>query len=158
MSEQTITVRDYRQADAMPTLRCFQRAVRGTASHDYDPEQIESWVAVDVEAWGCRRASAETLVADRDGQLVGFTDVNHDGYIDMMFVDPDAARTGVASALLNHTIDLVRRRGGRELTVQASITARLFFERHGFTVTSEQRVELRGSELTNYRMRRALHE
>ena len=158
MTEQTSTLRPYVPTDAAATLRCFQRAVRDTASRDYNPEQIESWAAVDVEAWGRRRASTETWVADRDGQLVGFTDVNHDGYIDMMFVDPDVARTGVASALLNNTIDLVRRRGGRELTVQASITARLFFERHGFSVTSEQRVELRGSELTNYRMRRALHE
>jgi len=156
MSEQTITVRPYDPADAMATLHCFQRAVRGTASHDYAPEQIESWVAVDVDAWGRRRASVETRVAERDGQLVGFTDVDHDGYIDMMFVDPDAARTGVASALLNHTTDLVRRRGGTELTVQASITARPFFERHDFVVTAEQRVELRGSVLTNYRMRREL--
>jgi putative acetyltransferase len=156
MSDETITVRAYEPSDAMATLRCFQRAVRGTASHDYTPEQIESWVAVDVDAWGRRRASVETRVAERDGQLVGFTDVDHDGYIDMMFVDPDAARIGVASALLDHTIDAMRRRGGTELTVQASITARPFFERHDFVVTAEQRVELRGSVLTNYRMRRAL--
>ena len=158
MSEQTITVRAYRTADALPTLRCFQRAVRGTASRDYDARQIESWAAVDVEAWGRRRASVETWVAERDGHLVGFTDIDDDGYIDMMFADPDAARVGVASALLENTVDLVGRRGGTELTVQASITARPFFERHGFVVTAEQQVELRGSLLANFRMRRTLGE
>ena len=156
MTEQKISLRRYAPADAAATLRCFERAVRGTASRDYDPGQIEAWAAVDVEAWRHRRESVETWVAERDGRLVGFTDLDAEGYIDMMFVDPDAARTGVASALLNHTTDLVRRRGGTELTVQASITARPFFERHDFVVTAEQRVELRGSVLTNYRMRREL--
>jgi putative acetyltransferase len=153
MTEQTITLRRYTPADAAATLRCFERAVRGTASRDYGPAQIEAWAAVDVGAWGQRRESVETWIAERDGRLVGFSDIDADGYIDMLFVDPDAGRTGVASALLTHLISLARDRP--ELTVHASITARPFFERHGFEVTAEQRVELRGSVLANYRMRRA---
>ena len=156
MTEQKISLRRYAPADAAASLRCFERAVRGTASRDYDPGQIEAWAAVDVEAWGHRRESVETWVAERDGRLVGFTDLDAEGYIDMMFVDPDAARTGVASALLGHLLEVARARNRRKMTVHASITARPFFERHGFEVTAEQRVALRGSVLTNYRMRRAL--
>ncbi len=158
MAEHPITLRRYASTDAAATLRCFQRAVRGTASRDYDPEQIESWAPreVDLDAWGNRRASVDTWVAERDGEPVGFTDVDDDGYIDMMFVDPDAARNGVASALVQHVVDIVNARGGAELSTNASITARPFFERHGFHVVTEQRVERRGSVLTNYRMRRVL--
>jgi putative acetyltransferase len=156
MTEQTITVRRYLPSDAAATLRCFQRAVRGTASRDYDHRQIESWADVDVDAWGRRRADVDTWVAERDGELVGFTDNDDDGYIDMMFVDPDAARTGVASELLGHLVEFASARGSAELTVHASITARPFFERHRFVVDAEQNVELRGSVLTNYRMRRQL--
>jgi len=153
MGEQTTTVRRYTPDDAAATLGCFQRAVRGTASRDYDARQVESWAAVDAAAWGRRRASADTWVAERDGQLVGFGDVDDEGYIDMMFVDPDAGRVGVASAILEHLLTLATSRGLAQLTVHASITARPFFERHGFVVTAEQRVELRGSVLTNFRMR-----
>ncbi|WP_188509359.1 GNAT family N-acetyltransferase [Conyzicola nivalis] len=158
MAEHELHLRRYVPTDAAATLRCFQRAVRGTASRDYDPEQIESWAPgdVDLDAWGRRRASAETWVAERDGEPVGFTDVDDDGYIDMMFVDPDAARTGVASALLQRIVDLANARGCAELSTNASITARPFFERHGFQIVAEQRVERRGSVLTNYRMRRPL--
>ena len=158
MSEQSTTLRRYAPHDAAATLRCFQRAVRETASRDYDPSQIASWAPsdVDVDKWGSRRATAETWIAERDGQVVGFADVGADGYIDMMFVDPDAARSGVASALLRHLVSLVRSRGGAQLNVNASITARPLFEHHGFTVAAEQRVERNGSVLTNYRMLRDL--
>ena len=154
MSEQTTTLRRYSTHDAAATLQCFHRAVHQTASRDYDQRQVASWAPgdLDLDEWDRRRASVETWVAERDGRLVGFADVDTDGYIDMMFVDPDAARTGVASALLLHLVDLIRSRDGALLSVNASITARPFFERHGFTVTAEQRVERRGSVLTNYRM------
>ena len=124
MTEHTTEVRRYTAADAAATLRCFRRAVRGTASGDYEPAQIEAWAAVDVDAWGRRRESVETWVAERDGRLVGFSDLDADGYIDMMFVDPDAVRTGVASALLERLVALAKFRGLAELTVHASITAR----------------------------------
>ena len=156
MTDQPTTLRRYVAADAVATLRCFRRAVRGTAARDYDAEQIESWVTVDEEAWGSRRARVDTWVAERDGRLVGFGDIDDEGYIDMVFVDPDAGRSGVASALVEHLVSLARERGLGELSVQASLTARPFFERHGFVVTAEQRVGLRGSVLANFRMRRGL--
>ena len=156
MTEQTITLRRYAPTDATATLRCFERAVRGTASRDYDAQQIEAWAAVDADTWGNRRASVETWVAERDGRLVGFSDLDDECYIDMMFVDPDAGRSGVASALFQHLLALATSRGLGELTVHASITARPFFELHGFVVTAERRVELRGSALSNFHMRRTL--
>ena len=153
MLESTTALRPYTPDDAASTLRCFRRAVHGTASHDYDAEQIQSWAAVDIATWSCRRAKTTTWVAERHGQLVGFGDIDDEGYIDMMFVDPDAGRLGVASALLEQLLMLAKSRGLGELTVHASVTARPFFESHGFVITAETQVELRGSVLTHYRMR-----
>ena len=41
-----------------------------------------------------------------------------------------------------------------ELTTHASITARPFFEKRGYTVVREQQVERRGELLTNFVMRK----
>lgn len=41
---------------------------------------------------------------------------------------------------------------GRPLDVEASITAKPFFERHGYRAVARQTVTRRGIELTNYRM------
>ena len=55
---------------------------------------------------------------------------------DMLFVDPEYTRRGVACALLKPLI-----KSESELTVDASITAKPFFERYGFQTVKQQRVE-----------------
>lgn len=149
----TTTIRPYEPRDAQPTLTVFQRAVRITAAADYQPEQIDAWAGhVDPTAWAQRRSAADTWVAEQNGVVVGFTDIDKAGYIDMMFADPAAGRTGVATALLDHIRKVAAARHLSELTVNASATARPFFERHGFTVDAEQQVERNGVLLTNFRM------
>lgn len=86
-------------------------------------------------------------VAVIDEQPVGFITLI-DRYIDLLFVDPKYTRRGVASALLKPSI-----KSESELTVNASITAKTFFERYGFQVVKQQNVECRGEWLTNFYMR-----
>ena len=149
----TTMIRPYETQDAQPTLDVFQRAVKTTAAADYSAEQIAAWATdADVDAWAQRRSTAETWIAEQDGVVVGFTDLDATGYVDMMFVDPAVARTGVATALLGQVRDLAAARGLTELTVNASATARPFFEHHGFTVQAAQEVERRGVILSNFRM------
>jgi GNAT superfamily N-acetyltransferase len=155
------TIRPYRPEDAQPTLTVFLRAIRMTAAADYSPEQIAAWtgdVEKNVGAWAQRRGAAETWIAEHDGTVVGFTDLDQTGYIDMMFVDPAAARTGVATSLLRHVRDLAQERNVSELTVNASATARPLFEGHGFAVRAAQDVERNGVVLRNYRMSAPLTE
>jgi GNAT superfamily N-acetyltransferase/RimJ/RimL family protein N-acetyltransferase len=149
------TIRRYEPGDAQPTQSVFERAIRITASADYPPAQIDAWSSgTDPSTWAARRAMAETWVAEEDQSIVGFTDLGGGGHIDMLFVDPEAGRRGVASALLAHLIALALARGVTTLTVDASKTARPFFERHGFSVDAVQQVERAGVTLTNFRMSR----
>ncbi|NPC78283.1 GNAT family N-acetyltransferase [Pyxidicoccus fallax] len=152
----TIVIRPYVPADAPVLLELFRRSVREVASADYSPEQVRAWAPddLDVETFARRRAAAGTWVAERDGAVAGFTDLSDDGYIDMFFVHPEHARRGVATALMAHVLGEARRRGLARLTVAASITARPLFERSGFTVVREQRVERGGQWFTNYAMQR----
>lgn len=144
-------IRTYVPEDALATLLLFTRSVREIARRDYSLEQVMAWApgSLEVVEWNERRLSTGTVVCELDGAIAGFSDVSPDGYIDMMFVDPAFSRRGVASALLGRLLqDLPV-----PLWTNASITARGFFESHGFEVVEEQRVELRGQVLTNYRMR-----
>jgi putative acetyltransferase len=153
-----VHLRDYAPADADPTLAVFRRAVRVTAARDYTPEQVAAWAPDDLDprAWAERRAAARTRVAVLDDAVVGFTDVDAGGYVDMLFVDPAAGGRGVATALLAWAVATARADGADALTVHASVTARPFFARHGFVVEAEQHPVRRGVTLTNYRMRRDL--
>ena len=133
-------LRAYTAGDAQATLAIFLRAVRETARAHYSPEQVEAWAADsgDLDSWGAARAAPHTQLAIVDGQVAGFTDVDDHGYVDMLFVDPDFGRQGVASALLTSVVTLARERGLPELTTFASLTSRPVFERHGFEITGER--------------------
>jgi putative acetyltransferase len=150
-----VLIRAYDEEDASATLGVFMRAVSETASTDYTPEQVAAWAGADgrdLARWHLRRAASTTLVAEIDGRVIAFTDVSDTGYIDMMFVSPDVGRRGVATALLAELRAFAQSRNVRELTTYASITARPFFERNGFTALEERHPMLRGVQLTNYRM------
>jgi len=150
-----VVLRDYADPDGRATLDVFLRAIRQTASEDYSPEQIAVWARddIDVESWAAKRAAAGTIVAVVDNVVAGFTDVDDSGYVDMMFVDPRFARRGVASALLARVFEVARERKVDELSVHASMTARPFFERHGFVVIQEKHWIRDGVEMVNFWMR-----
>ncbi|MDQ0375709.1 GNAT family N-acetyltransferase [Cellulomonas humilata] len=151
-------LRDYGEADGPATLDVFRRAVRVTAARDYSPEQVAAWASdeIDPAGWDARRRASRTRVAEVDGRVVGFTDVDERGYVDMLFVDPAFGRRGVATALLGWAVTTAQELGAVELSTHASLTARPFFEAHGFAVVVEQHPVLRGVALTNFVMRRDL--
>ena len=157
-AEHAVIIRPYQAADAAATLDVFLRAIRETASQNYTPAQINAWASADIELdeWAEKRGSARTVVATLGGRVVGFSDLDSDGYIDMLFVDPSAARRGVASALLARLCATATDRGMAALTTHSSVTARPFFEANGFTVTETRQPVVRGVTLTNHAMRRVL--
>nr|WP_256336089.1 GNAT family N-acetyltransferase [Microbacterium sp. cf332] len=97
-----------------------------------------------------------TVVAVAGEEVVGFSDVDGDGYIDMLFVSPRHLRRGIARTLLCFIEQRARSAATPELTSDVSIAARPFFESVGFRVVREQHPVKEGVELTNYRMRKAL--
>lgn len=140
-------IRKYKESDFIALCEIFMRAIQETASQDYSAQQIAAWAQVDELRWRHKLANSQVRVAVIDGHPVGFISVI-DGYIDLLFVTPEFGRRGIASALLEQWItpDSV-------LSVDASITAKPFFERHGFQVVEQQKVECRGVWFINYLMR-----
>ncbi|CAM6941034.1 Putative acetyltransferase [Escherichia coli] len=91
------------------------------SSQHYSPQQIAAWAQIDESRWKEKLAKSQVRVAVINAQPVGFiTCVER--YIDMLFVDPEYTRRGVACALLKPLI-----KSESELTVDASITAKPFF-------------------------------
>jgi putative acetyltransferase len=148
-------IRPYAETDAPATLNVFLAAVTETASAHYSAEQIAAWARPaerDVNQWNFARKSLNTYVATIGSEVAGFADVGSEGYIDMMFVAPKFGRRGVASALLAHLQCIAAGVGASELYTNASLTARPFFEQHGFTVVAEPHPVPLGVEMTNYKM------
>ena len=145
-------IRRYEAADLDGVIGVFLRSVREVASRDYDAGQIAAWAQADRDVWSRRRLERPTWVALLDDVIAGFIDLESSGHIDMLFVDPASQRKGVASALLDTVENAAHVQRLAVLDTDASITARPFFEKHGFRVVRSQDVALRGQRLTNFRM------
>lgn len=133
-----ITIRDYTPADVDTVIEIFQRAIRGSAHRDYNPTQIASWSSVDREEWAEWRLTRPTFLALVDGEPAGFSDLEPDGHLDMMFVHPRFHRMGVATGLVHRVEAEARRLGLARIYAEVSITARPFFERQGFVHVADR--------------------
>ena len=143
-----LRVYDVNDCDAVSKL--FFETVRSVNAKDYSPEQLSAWVS-SVEDFKSRRYNAlleqRTVVADIGGKVVGFASIDKSGVLDLLFVDKDHQREGIATALC----DEVERTFGI-ITTYASITARPFFENRGYVVKEEREVERNGVKLRNFKM------
>lgn len=153
-------IRPYVAADLEAAVQLFTDAVHVGAAYHYDAAQRAAWAPrrADLDFWRSRFEKLHTLVAERDGQLIGFISHDDDGHIDLLFTSPASARQGVAGALYVRAETTLYARGVRELFTEASLVARPFFERHGFEVIEEETVNRRGVDLARARMRKKLRD
>jgi putative acetyltransferase len=149
-------IRPYRPADAPALLSLFRDTIRRVNSRDYAPEQVAAWASDDIDPahWAARFEGRFVAVAEVDGALAGFAELEEDGHIDRFYVSADHQRRGVGRALMDALIAEARRLGVGRVFSEVSITARPFFEAHGFQVITPQTVVARGVEFLNYRMAR----
>ena len=145
--------------DAAQIMRLFYDTVHAINSRDYTHEQVDVWAPGDMnlERWCERQDTRTTLVAESDGQILGFAELEASEHIDCFYVHKDYQGQGVGARLLQAivemaTIDI----HAVKLFAEVSITARPFFERHAFKVIHAQDILVRGITLRNYVMERRL--
>jgi GNAT superfamily N-acetyltransferase len=108
------------------------------------------------------------LVADRDGELLGYTTIgtsrdadvaSHVGEIRTFFVRPSRWRLGVGTTLMAGALDVLTELGFTEATVwsfAANHRANAFYERHGFARDGAEVREEVWADILQVRYRRPL--
>ncbi len=153
-----VIIRRYAPADLERLIDLFRQSVHRIARKDYTEAQVHAWAPdrIDHVAFAARREAKPTWVAEIEGMIVGFTDLESDGHIDMLFVHPDGQGRGVARALLETIERNACEHGFTRLYTEASITAKPVFTRLGFSVIEMQTVSRNGQDFTNYKMEKSL--
>ncbi len=143
-------------AQDIPEMRkLFRATVLTVNSKDYTKEEVEDWASCgdSVEHWKELLAKNDYIGAlDGQGGIVGFSSMNAEGYLHSMFVHKDWQGKGVATLLLSEVEKIARRYGVHKISVEVSVTARPFFEKHGYKVVKEQKAKANRLYLTNYVM------
>jgi putative acetyltransferase len=153
-------IREFQLGDEWALWGVRYSSVHELAIADYTAEQCNAWTPADRDPgeWAAKMQTIRPFVAERAGQIVGYADLQADGYIDHFFVAGPAARQGVGSALMQRIHDAATERSIASLYSDVSLTAQPFYARWGFVVEESQFVEVRGVPLRNFRMRKNLAE
>lgn len=136
----------------------FTHTIHKTCNKDYSQTQLNAWANpnIDYETWAQRVEKTKPFLALMDEKLVGFCEF-YDDYIDCFYVHHEHQGQGVGKALLTHIITLTEQQSIKSLRVDASITAKPFFESFGFTVLQKNKVARQGIILENFSMIKELH-
>jgi len=153
-----VQLRRYRVGDLPAILALFRDTVRRISGGDYSLDQLAVWAPeeLDVARWARELASRFCVVAEENGRLLGFADLDPAGRLDRLYVNADWQSRGVGGRLLEAAVAEAKQRGLKELHTEASLTAQGFFTRRGFRSLGTQTITLRGVALTNVRMVRQL--
>lgn len=150
-------VRAFKDGDEPALQAVFYSAVHTTAARDYTSEQLDAWAPhrPDWEAWTARMQGLRPFVAEAEGRVVGYADLQTSGYIDHFFVSGKYARRGVGRLLMEALHARAAELGLARLFSDVSLTAEPFFERFGFRVVERKDVVMGKVSLANARMEKA---
>ncbi len=149
-----LVIRPYESRDLNAILRIFFETVHTVNRRDYTEEQLDAWApeTPDRERWESFLTENATYVAEVAGMIVGFGDLTCGGYLHTLYVHREYQGRGIGSCLLSALETEARGRCLPALRTDASITARPFFERHGYRCLREDTPALRGVVLLRFRM------
>ena len=153
-----LAMRPMLPADVPLLAEIFRASIEELTGDDYSEAQQEAWLSVadDDDDFGARLGGELTLVATYDGAAVGFAALAGNKEIDMLYVHPAAAGQGVGAMLCDALEKLAAARGTKDLTVDASDTARGFFEKRGFKAQQRNTISLAGEWVANTTMSKTL--
>ena len=149
-----INIREYTISDLDNICELFYRTVHTVNVKDYTPAELDAWA--DGALYKARRdkefTGGKALVAEIDGKIAGFADMDTTGYLDRLYVAADCVRKGVGRALLEA---LEARSTAAVYTTYASVTAVPFFLKAGYAVVRLNTVTRKGVTLKNYLMQKS---
>ncbi len=153
-------LRPFLPRDAEIVAAIFRAAIEGLTDDDYNPAQQDAWAsAADDEAAFAERLSRHlTLLVTVDGSPVGFASLADNKTIDMLYVHPAVAGQGAGAMLYDAIEKLAAARGATELVVEASDTARDFFQSRGFAPEQRNTISVGNEWLANTTMKKKLSQ
>ena len=153
-----LALRPFLAEDTALLREIFRASIEQLTGDDYSEAQRQAWASAadDAAAFGKKLGGQLTLVATLAGSPVGFAALATGDRIDMLYVHPAAAGQGVAAMLVDALEKLAGSRGAALLTVDASDSARGFFEKRGYVAQQRNSVLVGGEWLANTTLNKQL--
>src|SRR5258707_844378 len=133
-------------ADALADV--YRDAVRTAGPQAYTQEQVDMWASCpdDREEFLGRLSRGLTLVAEKEGQIAGFGQLEPDDHLALLYCSGRHSRQGIGSEICRALEAHAFQRGATQIHTEASRISRLFFEKHGYSLLEVERVVRSGVE------------
>lgn len=152
-------LRKYKSDDCLNLLKLFYDTVRTVNKKDYNNKQLSVWapdnyIEEKYDIWQKSLSENFTIIAEINGEIAGFGDIEKTGYLNRLFIHKDYQHMGIASAIVKELEEYAEKICICTIITEASITAKPFFKKLGYTLIKEQQIERKGIFLTNYVMKK----
>ncbi|MFQ8705709.1 MAG: GNAT family N-acetyltransferase [Thomasclavelia sp.] len=148
--------REYQSSDLKEICELFYETITTINKYDYNNDQIKVWsnrrdILLQQDNFF---KLLYTIVAIENDKIVGYGNINKNGYLDHLYVHKDYQGRHIATLLCDKLENYYKE--VKELTVHASISAKPFFEKRGYKVIKERTVQLDGINIKNYLMKKII--
>lgn len=146
-----IHIRRFKHGEERVLWQICYSSIHKIARSDYTKAQLNAWAPIDLDenVWVEKIRKNQPFVAELNGQLVGYADIQPNGFIDHFFVSGNHARQGIGSALMTTLEHQAQQMYIPKLSAYVSSNAQKFFERFGFVVQEHRTSTIRGQQLAN---------
>lgn len=151
-------IRLFHSQDADQIAQLFHETVRQINIKDYTTSQVKAWAPDDLHFrnWAKSCSQKYTYVAEKGKIILGFGELDFDGHLGCFYCHKDYQRCGVGSKIYKAIEAQAIELNLNHLFTEASITAKPFFEKMGFSSIEQQQVICRGETFINYSMEKVL--
>jgi GNAT superfamily N-acetyltransferase len=139
-----IEIRTARPEDAGDACRVLRRSIAECCVQDHgeQPAILQSWLGnktpENVASW-IASPSNHTLVALKDGELVGISLLTQAGKLSLCYVLPEALHLGIGKSMLQAIEQQARAWGISVLRLHSTATARDFYARNGYILAGKEK-------------------
>lgn len=132
----------------------FIETIKEVCKNDYSPQEIECWTSSvkNKERWIQKLTNQYFLIAELNDKIVGYASLENDNYVDLLYVHKNYQQKGIANLLYSKIEIQALKKNVTHLTVDASITAKGFFEKNDYYVLKKQINVIQKVEIINYKM------
>lgn len=148
------SIRKFRQGDEKALWELFYNTIHNVNIHDYNQAQVAAWAPdnLDINFAVQKFREIDPFVVLQNGRIIGYADIQSDGYIDHFYCHHALQGQGIGRLLFATLEKEAKDNGILKMYSNVSITAKPFFEAMGFSIDKEQLIQVGDQRLKNYRM------
>ena len=150
-----MVIRSYRSSDCATLAQIYYDTIHTVNAADYTPAQLDAWATgnVDLQVWDTYFLTRNSFVAEIDGKIVGFSDIDDTGYLGRLYVHKDYLGRGIGKALCDAAEAAVQ---VQKYTLHSSITAKPFYEKQGYRTVEMRQMARQDQFITIYVMEKTI--